>query len=84
LSAVTVVVTAGFAILGATTDAESHPRLVEVLTFLIRRGLIAFGSTTLALRSRPLAIAVSSADELEFTFLLRSYDSKIARPDSTR
>jgi serine phosphatase RsbU (regulator of sigma subunit) len=46
--AVTVVVTAGFAVLGPAGDAESRPRLVEVLTFLIRRGLIAFGSTTLA------------------------------------
>lgn len=46
--AVTVVVTAGFAVLGPTGDAESRPRLVEVLTFLISRGLIAFGSITLA------------------------------------
>jgi serine phosphatase RsbU (regulator of sigma subunit) len=46
--AVTLVVTAGFAVLGPTGDAESRPGLVEVLTFLIRRGLIAFGSTTLA------------------------------------
>ena len=46
--AITLVVTAGFAVLGPTGDAESRPRLVEVLTFLIRRGLIAFGSTTLA------------------------------------
>ena len=46
--AVTVVVTAGFAVLGPTGDAESRPRLVEVLSFLIRRGLVAFGSTTLA------------------------------------
>ena len=41
-------VTAGFAVLGPTGDAESRPRLVEALTLLIRRGLIAFGSTTLA------------------------------------
>ena len=27
---------------------QSRPRLVEVLTFLVRRGLVAFGSTTLA------------------------------------
>ena len=46
--AVTLVVTAGFAVLGPTGDAESRPRLVEVLIFFIRRGLIAFGSTTLA------------------------------------
>ena len=46
--AVTLVLTAGFAVLGPTGDAESRPRLVEVLIFLIRRGLIAFGSTTLA------------------------------------
>ncbi len=46
--AVTLVVTAGFAVLGPTGDAESRPRLLEILTFLIRRGLIAFGSTTLA------------------------------------
>ena len=45
--AVTLLVTVGFAVLGPTGDAESRPRLVEVLTFLIRRGLIAFGSTTL-------------------------------------
>ena len=46
--AITLVVTAGFAVLGPTGDAESRPQLVEVLTFLIRRGLIAFGLTTLA------------------------------------
>jgi serine phosphatase RsbU (regulator of sigma subunit) len=45
--AVTVVVTAAFAILGPTGDGESRPGLVEVLTFLVRRGLIAFGFTTL-------------------------------------
>jgi len=44
----TVLVTAGFAILGPTGDAESRPRLLGVLTFLIQRGLVAFGSTTLA------------------------------------
>lgn len=46
--AITVVVTAGYAVLGPTGDAESRPQLVEVLTFFIRRGLIVFGSTTLA------------------------------------
>ena len=41
------------------------PRLVEVLIFLIRRGLIAFGATDARLcRSRPLAVAIPSADEL--------------------
>ena len=46
--AITVVVTAGYAVLGPTGDAVSRPQLVEVLTFFIRRGLIVFGSTTLA------------------------------------
>ena len=44
---VTLVVTAGFAGLGSTGDAESRPRLVEVLIFS-SGGFIAFGSTTLA------------------------------------
>jgi len=83
--AVTLVVTAGFAVLGPTGDAESRPRLAEVLTFLIRRGLIAFGSTTLAFATSTSGsrgyfgrrVGIRASSQL-------SYESKIACLDSTR
>src|SRR5262245_20259281 len=46
--AIAVLVTAGFAVLGPTGDAEIRPRLIEVLAFFIRRSLIIFGWITLA------------------------------------
>src|SRR5215510_2832164 len=46
--AIAFLVTAGFAVLGPTGDAEIRPRLVEVLAFFIRRSLIVFGWITLA------------------------------------
>ena len=61
---VTLVVTAGFAVLGPTGDAESRPRFVEVLIFLVRRGLVAFGATTLALPLSTSGNRAFSADEL--------------------
>jgi serine phosphatase RsbU (regulator of sigma subunit) len=45
--AIALVVTAGFAVLGPTGDAEFRPGPVEVLTFFIRRSLIVFAWTTL-------------------------------------
>src|SRR5262245_35245686 len=52
--AIALVITVGFVALGPTGDTEFRPGLVEVATFFVRRSLILFGLTTLAVAALDL------------------------------